>query len=730
MNYSFNPYNPQIKLKGILEKIIYKNPENNYIVARFKIDNENNIETVFGSIIEVNAGEHIEITGEFVNNPKYGRQFKMTNANILPPATNEGIEKYLGSGLIKGVGPATAKKIVSHFKEKTLEILDNDINRLNEIDGFALKRIKKIKEEWAAQSKIKDIMIFLQSLEITPAYAKKIFIKYGNDSINTIRKNPFQLCDDIFGIGFKIADRIAKNAGIEKNSIFRIRAGILYILEQLQEAGNCYFPYELLLNQAKEFLDVEINDIKKTLNILETEKDIIISDNKIYLTQTFLDEKFVAGQLVKLKAEPSKTNLNLISIESQIREISKFYRMEIDEDQQEAIKSAVYEKILIITGSPGTGKSTILNYVLKILERDNKRVKLAAPTGRASKRLSETTGREAKTIHRLLEYNPKLNTFSRNKFNKLSCDLLIIDEASMIDIKLMKNLLEAIDLRTKIIFVGDADQLPSVGPGNVLNDMINSGVFKIVRLNKIYRQFGKSRIIYNAHRIRDGIYPNLFSKADDENVNDFYFIEKQEPEEAVNVILKMLYYNLPQKFGYDPLKDIQILVPVNKGIAGVENLNLKVQEKFNKNSVKIIRGHTEFRLNDKIIQLKNDYEKDVYNGDIGFIRNIDFNLQEFKVDFGDKVVTYNFYDTDEISLSYAISIHKSQGSEFKCVIVPILTSHYMLLQRNLLYTAITRAKELVVLIGSKKAIGMAVSKNNVENRYTRLNNLLSMLNTC
>ncbi|MDD5659459.1 MAG: ATP-dependent RecD-like DNA helicase [Actinomycetota bacterium] len=714
----------QIKLKGILDRIIYKNSDNGYIVAKLKLDEEEKTETVFGVLFEACAGEHIEVNGEYINNPKYGRQFKISDAVVLPPATNEGIEKYLGSGLIKGLGPVMAKRIVCHFKEKTLEILDKDLDRLKEIEGFGAKRISMIKKEWEKQSTIKDIMIFLQSLGITPAYAKKIFLRYQDNSIRIIKKNPYKLCDDIFGIGFKTADKIAKNAGIKKDSVFRIKSGIIYMLEQLQEAGNCYYPYDLLLQQSNEFLDVEINDIEKTLDILKKEKEIIVSDEMVYLFETYNDEKFVAEELIKIKNEPLKTNLNLISIENQVKEISCLSGMEIDEDQMEAIKNAVSEKVLIITGSPGTGKSTILNYVLKIFEIENKNVKLAAPTGRASKRLSETTGTEAKTIHRLLEYNPKLNTFTKNAKNKITCDAIIVDEASMIDIKLMKSLIEAIDCNTKIIFVGDVDQLPSVGPGNVLNDLINSKIFKVVRLNKIYRQFGKSKIIYNAHRIRDGVYPSLSFNSKSDNINDFYFIERYDQEDVVDAILKMIDHNLPKKFGYDPLKDVQILVPVNKGIVGVENLNLRIQEKFNKSTVKINRGSAEFRLNDKVIQQRNDYEKDVYNGDIGFIKNIDFKLQEFGIDFSGKIVTYDFYDIDEINLSYAISIHKSQGSEFKCVIIPILTSHYMLLQRNLLYTAITRAKELAILIGSKKAIGMAVSRNNVESRYTNLSGLL------
>lgn len=715
----------QIKLTGVIERVIFKNSENGYVIAKFTPDSGSKTETVFGIINEANPGEHIEIYGEFVNNPKYGLQFKISNSLTIPPATIEGIEKYLGSGLIKGIGPIMAGKIVAIFKEKTLDILDKEIDKLSTIDGFGKKRIDLIKKEWSKLSKVKEIMIFLQSLEITPAYAKKIYNKYSANSINIINENPYRLCDDIFGIGFKIADKIAKNAGIEKESVFRIKSGIIYMLGQLQEAGNCYFPYESLIEQAKDFLDVEINDIKKTLDILEKEKNIIITGDKVYLFETYNDEKFVAEELIKIKNGLLDSVLNFSNIEESINEISKLTGIMIDEDQLEAVTCAVSEKILVITGSPGTGKSTILNYILKIFELKNKIVKLAAPTGRAAKRLSETTGREAKTIHRLLEYNPKLNTFLKNKLNKLSCNLLIIDEASMLDIKLIRNLIDAIDYKTRIIFVGDVDQLPSVGPGNVLNDIINSKVFKVVRLNKIYRQFGRSKIIYNAHRIRDGLYPSLIFNAGDDNINDFYFIEKTEQEDVVNTIIKMLYFNLPNKFGFDPLKDVQVLVPVNKGIVGVENLNSRIQNKFNSNLKKIMRGNFEFRLNDKVIQQKNNYEKDVFNGDIGFIKDIDFELQEFKVDFNDKIVTYNFYDTDEINLSYAISIHKSQGSEFKCVIIPILTSHYMLLQRNLLYTAITRAKELAVLIGSKKAIGMAVSKNNVENRFTNLKKLLS-----
>ena len=718
-----NDYNNKILVTGVIEKIVYSNENNDFKVCKLRLDDLKTIETIFGNFLRVDIGEHVEILGEYVTTSKYGKQIKVSNLKILPLASVESIEKYLGSGIIKGIGPVMAKRIVSYFGDKTIEVLDNDIESLSKIDGIGLKRISVIKEEWQKQLKIRDIMIFLQSIGITPSLAKKIFDKYGENTILVIKDNPYKLCDEIFGVGFKTADKIAIKLGIEKNSLFRLTSGIIYLLKKLEEEGNCYFPKDILIEQAKDFLDVEISEIEASLEVLSSNKEIIISNEKVYLTRTFEDEIYVAQKLKEIKSAFFNISFNMLDIDKAIEEISKTNNIFLDEDQLFAIKSAINEKILIITGSPGTGKSTIINFILNLFELENLSVVLAAPTGRASKRLEETTGREAKTIHRLLEYNPKQNSFLKNEHNKLTCDLLIIDESSMLDIRLFRSLLEALDEKSRIIFVGDYYQLPSVGPGNVLSDLINSNAFKVVKLNKIYRQFGKSIIIKNAHLIKDGLYPKLYPLPKEEK-SDFYFIEKNNPEETVKTIIELICNRIPNKFGYDPLRDIQIIVPVNKGIVGVENLNYKIQSIFNKSSLKVNKGNIELKLNDKIIQQKNNYEKDVYNGDIGFIRKIDFELQKFKVDFIDKEVQYDFCDVDELSLSYAISIHKSQGSEFKCVIIPILTSHYMLLQRNLLYTAVTRAKELAILIGSKKAIGMAVSRNNVERRYTNLKNIL------
>ncbi len=713
----------KITLKGTIEKIVFKSDYNDYKVCRLKASETGKIETIFGNFLDISSGENVQLTGEYVNNPKYGRQIKVETITVIPPSTVADIEKYIGSGLIAGIGPVMAKRIVSRFKEKTLSILDNDVERLSELEGFGKKRIRSIKKEWEKQANIRETMIFLQSLEITPAYAAKILKKYGEKAISVLQNNPYKLSEDIFGIGFKTADRIALKSGITKNSPFRISAGIKYVLKKAEEEGHCFLPFAILVNKSFEFLNVELAEVENTVKMLVKDKQIIEEEEKVYLRNTHEEERFVAEKLKKIKNFKINDFFKNYDWARKIRELSEKVNVVLDDDQIYAIKNALFEKVMIITGSPGTGKSTIVNFILNIFELENMIVFLSAPTGRASKRLSETTGKEAKTIHRLLEYNPKTGMFNKNKENFLECDLLIIDESSMIDIKLAKAILEALGEKTRVVFIGDSDQLPSVGPGNVLSDIINSGRFPVIRLTKIYRQFGKSQIIKNAHRIRDGFYPELQPVNQNEK-EDFYFIEKNEPEEALNIVLKLLNNKIPEKFGFDPLKDVQVLVPVYKGICGADNLNIQIQAIFNQKKEKIIRSNYELRLNDKVIQLKNDYEKDVFNGDIGFISKIDFLNQLFKVDFGEKIVTYDFQDSDQLALSYAISIHKAQGSEFKCVIIPVLTSHYMLLQRNLIYTALTRAKELAIIVGSKKAIGMAVSRNYVENRYTHLKNLL------
>ncbi len=717
--------NQESKIEGILEKIIFKNSETGFMVGKVRSE-DNNLVTIVGNAFELQCGEKLEVTGKWVLNKNYGRQFEIESIKTAEPATVVGIENYLGSGMIKGIGPVMANRIVSHFKLETLRILDEEPKRLNEIDGIGRKRINLILESWKKHKNVREVMIFLQSHGISTTYALKIYNNYGDNSISVIKTNPYRLSEDIFGIGFKTADKIALMTGIEKDSPFRMKAGIIHLLREAEDGGHCYLPYEEFIEMAESFLGTELGRITGALSELEKEGKIIVvrdDTDKVYLTNIYNAEKYVSEKILAIleggkeneSGEGRKGNINRL-----MNGLAAEEKIILDSIQMKAIEKAVSEKILVITGSPGTGKSTILNFIIKIFKKENKSVLLGAPTGRASKRLCETTGREAKTIHRLLNYNPKLNKFLKNEENPLEADIVIIDEASMLDIRLMRNLLSAVKPQTGIIFVGDVDQLPAVGPGNVLSDIISSDTVPVIELKKIYRQESESLIIYNAHKVRDGQFPYIGKPKN----SDFFFIEKDEPEEVVSLILNLLTKRIPKSFSYDPVHDIQILVPTNKGTVGVNNLNSRIQNTLNFNSQKVLKGSVQYRLNDKVIQLKNNYEKDVYNGDIGFINSIDMEAEEIGVNFDGKTVSYGFFELDEIGLSYAISIHKSQGSEFKCVIIPILTSHYMLLQRNLLYTAITRARELAVMVGSKKAIGMAVNRNIVEKRYTSLKELL------
>ncbi|MBU4482906.1 MAG: ATP-dependent RecD-like DNA helicase [Actinobacteria bacterium] len=717
--------NQKSKIRGILEKIIFKNSETGFIVGKVRLE-DNSLATIVGNAFELQCGEKLEVTGKWILNRNYGQQFEIESIKTTEPATAVGIENYLGSGLIKGIGPVMANRIVSHFKLDTLKILDEEPKRLNEIDGIGKKRINLISKSWKKHKNIREVMIFLQSYGISNTYATKIYNNYGDNSINVIKVNPYRLSEDIFGIGFKTADKIALKTGIEKDSLFRIKAGIIHLLKSAEGEGHCYFPYEEFIEIAENFLCTELGKIIDALSKLEGDgRIIIVKDNvsKVYLASIYNAEKYVSGKILALLGDEMEHKMRgskKDGIYDLINNLAAKERIILDDIQIKAIEKAVNEKILVITGSPGTGKSTILNFVIKIFEKENKSVLLGAPTGRASKRLRETTGKEAKTIHRLLNYNPKLNKFLKNEKNPINADIVIIDEASMLDIRLMRNLLLAVKPQTCVIFVGDVDQLPAIGPGNVLSDIISSGIVPVIELKNIYRQEGESLIIHNAHKVRDGQFPYIGKPKN----NDFFFIEKNEPEEVVDLILNLLTQKIPKSFNYNPLYDVQVLVPTNKGIVGVNNLNSKIQDTLNFNSQKVLRGSVQYRLNDKVMQLKNNYEKDVYNGDIGFINGIDMEMEEITVNFDGRTVDYSFFELDELSLSYAISIHKSQGSEFKCVIIPLLTSHYMLLQRNLLYTAITRARELVVMVGSKKAIGMAVNRNIVEKRYTGLKELL------
>ncbi len=724
-------------LQGQIERITYTNDENGYTIAKLKVYGYRDLVTIIGNLIVPNPGEIIKMKGEWINHPKYGEQFKIIHYKTMIPASVYGIEKYLGSGLIKGIGPVMAKRIVKRFSEKSLDVIEKDIEKLVEVDGIGKKRIGMIKKAWDEQKEIREVMIFLQTYGVSSGYATKIFKQYGSQSIEVVKKNPYRLATDIFGIGFIIADNIAEKLGFSKNSELRAEAGILYVLNQLSDDGHVYYPCEPLIKKCQEILQIDRDVIEKAFEVIASDKRIIIenlnqdineiSGNKkaVYLTRYHVSENSIAAKLKTLNSVPK--SFRKIDTEEAVEWVQKRLSITLAEKQIEAVRCATENKVMVITGGPGTGKTTIINAILKIFSKLKINIMLAAPTGRAAKRMSEATGHEAKTIHRMLEYSIKKGGFQKNDENPLRCDLLIVDEASMVDTILMHYLLKAIPQKATFILVGDVNQLPSVGAGNVLKDIIGSGAAPVIELNEIFRQAKESLIIVNAHKINNGVMPYL--NPDRRKLSDFYFIEQENPEDVLKIILNLTTNRIPRRFGFDPVNDIQIITPMHKGIVGAGNLNVELQKSLNPSDEGVVRGNRNFKINDKVMQIKNNYDKEVFNGDIGRITNIDKENQELIISFDGRDVPYDFTDIDEIVLAYAVSIHKSQGSEYPAVIIPILTQHYILLQRNLIYTAITRGRKLVVIVGTKKALAIGVRNDKTKKRYTYLKYRLSDKNS-
>jgi exodeoxyribonuclease V alpha subunit len=662
----------------------------------------------------VNIGEDYELKGEWVNNSKYGWQFNFKDYQLILPTSLLGLKRYLSSGLIKGVGPSTADRIVKYFGDKTLEVLENDIQRLTEVEGIAEKRIKVISKSWEQQKEIKRVMIFLQSYQITTGYAVKIYKTYGNTAIEKLKENPYQLVDDVFGIGFKIADRIAQNLGIEPASPARIKAGIKYILNEFTNQGHCYGIINEIIDKSSELLEVEKLLVEKTLDVLKNNQEIILQEDRVWLPFYYFAELGVSKKLIELVRFPQQL-INL-DVPKKIKYLEKKYDISFAEEQKEAIEKVLLNRVLVLTGGPGTGKTTTVLGLIELFEELKLKIILAAPTGRAAKKLSETTGRKAKTIHRLLEYSPKRGIFTKNSENPIQAEVIILDEVSMIDILLMNNLLKAVLPGTLLILIGDVDQLPSVGPGNLLKDIIDSETIPVVRLTKIFRQDRRSLIIVNAHRVNEGKYPVIKG----EKERDFYFIEEEDPQLAAQKIINLCTVRLPAKYKIDPVDDIQVLSPMYKGEVGADNLNYCLREALNLKGKEIKYGNHSFRVNDKVMQIKNNYDKEVFNGDIGRIENIEEEEHILEVNFYGRRVGYDFSELNELVLAYAITVHKSQGSEYRIVVIPVMTQHYLLLQRNLLYTGITRAKEMVILIGTKKALWIAIKNNKTFHRNTSL----------
>ena len=703
-------------LRCVVERITYQNAENGYTVLKCAVKNYKELVTVVGTMPETHVGSVLSLEGWWKQDKKYGRQFSAEKFEETLPATVYGIEKYLGSGLIKGVGPKFAKRIVEKFGKDTLDIIEERPDELLQVEGIGKVRVNRIKSSWQEQKEIKNIMLFLQSHEVSTSHATKIFKTYGSDSIAIVKENPYRLADDIWGIGFKTADSIAEKMGIEKKRFVRLRSGIFYSLNKLAEDGHCYASREQLITRAKELLEVEEAELEVTLDEMLRTDDLIrdLADQKeiIYLPPYYFSESGCAKRLLRLLSCARRQEFDTDKI---LERTAAASQISYDEVQWQAIRTALSAKVMVLTGGPGTGKTTTTLGIISAYQQTGAKILLAAPTGRAAKRMSEATGMEAITIHRLLEYKPP-EGYQKNEENPLEGDLLIVDECSMVDLMLMYNLLKALPDQMSLILVGDIDQLPSVGAGNVLRDIIDSGSVPLVRLTRIFRQAQGSRIIMNAHRINKGEAIDMRGGKD----SDFFFASKESNQEVVDTVVRYCKSNLPRYYRADPLKDIQVLTPMQRGECGAVNLNRQLQDAMNPSGIFLQRSGTQYRLKDKVMQIRNDYDKEVFNGDIGSIVRVDMEERELTVLFDDREVSYDVSELDELTLAYAVTIHKSQGSEYPIVVMPLTMSHFVMLQRNLLYTGVTRAKKILVLVGEKKAVYYAIKNETSSRRNTLL----------
>ncbi|MGA8323345.1 MAG: ATP-dependent RecD-like DNA helicase [Xanthobacteraceae bacterium] len=707
-------------LAGLVERVTYQNAENGFCVIRVKARSHRDLVTVVGHAAIVSAGEWITASGEWVNDRTHGQQFKAQFLKISEPTSVEGIEKYLASGMIRGIGPAYAKKLSRAFGEKVFDVIETQADRLREVEGIGPVRAGRIVAAWAEQKAVREIMVFLHSHGVGTARAVRIYKTYGADAIQVMTENPYRLARDIRGIGFKTADAIAMKLGIEKTAMVRVRAGISYALTEAMDGGHCGLPTDELVPLGEKLVEVAQELIRTALD-LELQEGTVIADRVgempcVFLAGLHRAERTIANRLMRLMdgalpwpwIEPGKA----------LPWIEKRIGLALAESQTAAIRLALMSKVLVMTGGPGVGKTTTVNAILQILAAKGVRLLLCAPTGRAAKRMTETTGFEAKTIHRLLEVDPKGGGFKRGDDNPLDCDLLVVDETSMVDVLLMQALMKAVPDKAALLLVGDIDQLPSVGPGQVLADVISSGAVPVVRLTEVFRQAAQSRIITNAHRINQGSIPDLSAP---EAESDFYFVQADDPESAVGRIIELVKSRIPRRFGLDPIRDIQVLCPMNRGGVGARSLNIELQAALNPaGDRKVERFGWTFAPGDKVMQIENDYDKEVYNGDIGFVTEVEPDEGELTARFDGRAITYGFGELDTLVPAYAATIHKSQGSEYPAVVIPVMAQHYAMLQRNLLYTGVTRGKRLVVLVGQKKAVAIAVRNVSGRRRWSKL----------
>lgn len=710
-------------LQAEILNIVFHNPDNDYVVARVKAAGEPGQTTVVGNMPHLMPGEQVRLEGQWREHPKFGRQFHVTTHSRELPASINGIRRYLASGRIKGIGPVMAERLVQFFGKDVLDVLDNTPDRLLEVEGLGPKTLEGIKTSWDEQREIRNVMLFLQSHEVPPTYAGRIFARYGNQAVEKLRENPYELAYEIRGIGFKTADNMALKLGFTEDSPERLEAGLVYTLFQYAEQGHMFYPGDELVHKVSETLGVgDTGKVDAALARLEERKRVVVEDlpEQAVLRAVFLRhfhnwEAEIASRLMALVSHPAPVNEH--KLESALPTLEQQLGVALSQEQREAVFEACVNKTFILTGGPGTGKTTITQAVVQGLGKLGYKVKLAAPTGRAAKRLSEATGASASTIHRMLGFSPD-GAFAYNEEKKLKADALIVDEASMLDCQLCVHLLRALPLTCRLILVGDVHQLPSVGAGNILEDFLQSRAVPCKHLTHIFRQAQESLIVVNAHRFNQGLFPTASAKKPPEA--DFFWVEQDEPSRVQEIITQLVCERIPAIYGLDPLRDVQVLSPMHKGEVGTQQLNAVLQDTLNAEGVSLSRGNQVFRQGDRVLQTRNNYEKDVFNGDLGWITGIQTAEQTMQVDFEGRDLSYEQGELDELTLAYAVSVHKSQGSEYPAVILPIVTQHYMLLQRNLIYTALTRAKSLAVLVGNSKALGIALNRKRGAERYTHL----------
>ncbi len=718
---------PKPSVEGTLDRIVFQNPDNHFTVARLTLENGEEV-TVVGSLIGLQKGAPLFMEGEWVEDKRFGRQFKIESFQVRSPQTLLGIERYLSSGLIPGIGEELAKRIVKQFGLRTFEVVGSSPESLVTVDGIGPSRAKNITEAWKDQKEIQDVMVFLRGHGVSAAFAARIYKRYGSDAIDVVRGNPYRLALDIWGIGFKSADAIAQNLGIAKDAGERIEAGMLHVLGRLSEDGHVLVPQEHATTTGAELLDVDVALIAPAIGRLLT-SNLLIREQlppphgpSLSLTHLHGFECEAAEFFVEV-AKTAACSID-IDLDNFLDEYEERNEITLAPQQREAIIAGTHDKCTVITGGPGVGKTTIIRALVEIYHKAGLDIALAAPTGRAAKRLSESTGRSASTLHRLLEFMPQTRDFARGLDNPIDADVVIVDEASMIDIALFHALIAALPREASFIVVGDIDQLPSVGPGSVLSDLIRSGIPTVVKLTEIFRQAAQSQIIVSAHQVNDGRMPNLAAPTgDDPNRSDFYFIEREDPIAARETVVELVSERIPKRFGFDAMQDVQVLTPMHRGELGTTALNLALQECIGgkAGTPEIKRGTRCYRVGDKVMQIRNNYDKEVFNGDVGIVRVVEPKASILKVELLDgRFILYQRNELDDLMHAFAISVHKSQGSEYPCVVLPLLTQHYMMLQRNLLYTALTRGKELVVMVGSSRAVKMAVENQSSKQRWTYL----------